>query len=471
MNKIFSHRIPTILAIILLVVAIGISVVLLGKGVFYVGKAAPDPKPQNVMITNISDSSFTVVFVTTQQAESVVSFSQASSNTIILDDRDKSTGTPQQYYSHHITVPNLLPNKNYNFTILSGGREYSPFKATTGGVITSSPPSQNPLFGAVLLADGNIGNDVVLTFKTVGGQLSSSVTDTKGTFVLPTNSLRTEALLDYVILSDTSQFEIDAFRADLKSKVTASFLAAQSLPTITLQQAYNFVQTPQEKTASVSSELTIPVLDSVQRTISVTTPQDNQNFIDDRPLFKGRAFPNAKVEIDIKNFLTTTIVADNGGNWSYRSDNRLSATEHELAIETADNLGKKTRITRKFSIFSSGSQVNQSATPSASPTIRPTIPPTATPTQTTTPTPTPTVTPTTELTITPTTPVDGSPTPTGSISTPSATLAPTTTIAPSGVPGTATPTQTPTGNMRSTIFLSVISFVFIAVGTILLFAL
>lgn len=471
MKKIFSHRIPTLLAIILLIVSIGVSVVLLGKGIFYVGKAAPDPKPQNVMITNISDSSFTVVFVTTQQVESVVSFSQATSSTVILDDRDKSTGTPQKYYSHHITVPNLLPNKNYDFTILSGGKEYSPFKATTGGVITNSPPSQNPLFGTVLLADGNTGNDVVLTFKTAGGQLNSSVTDDKGTFVLPTNSLRNESLMDYVILSDTSQFEINAFRADSKSTVTASFLAAQSLPTITLQQAYNFVQTPQEKAASVSSGLTIPVLDSIQKTISITTPQDNQTFIDDRPLFKGRAYPNAKVEISIKDFLSTTIVADNAGNWSYRSDNRLSATEHELAIETADNLGKKTRITRTFAVLSSGSQINQSATPSASPTLRPTIPPTATPTQTTTPTLTPTATPTTGLTITPTTPLDSSPTPTSSIATPSATISPTFTIVPSGGIPTATPTQTPSGSMNSTIFLSVISFIFIAAGTILLFAL
>lgn len=463
---------PTLFAIFLLVVAIAISVILLRSGIFYVGKAAPDPRPQNVAITNITDTSFTVTFLTTLQTESVISIMLDSAENIILDDRDKSTGVTGKYFSHHITIPNLSPNQKYDFVIISDGKDYSPFNATTGTIIVTPPPTQNPLFGTVLLPDGQTGIDVVVVAKTAGGQDISAVTDHTGSFVIPTNSLRTSAYNGYLLLTDDTEFSISAFRSDQKATVTSTFKTAQSLPTITLAQTYSFTTQPTEESASVSSELKIPELSPTQDRISIAQPTENQNFVDDRPLFRGKAYPNAQVEISIKNFVTTNIVANSSGTWSYRSDNRISTGTHELSIESSDINGKTTRITRNFAILPSGSQVIQSATPSASPSIRPTSIPTATPTQTITPTLTPTPTPTTIATTT-------SPTPSTS-ETPTSTPTPTTimptgatiTVSPttSGV-STPTPTQTPSGGVNSTIFLSVISLIFIVSGTILLFAL
>ncbi|MDO8270141.1 MAG: hypothetical protein Q7T54_05745, partial [Candidatus Levybacteria bacterium] len=165
----FNRRIPTVIALVILTVIVGISTLLIQSGVFYVGKAAPDTQPQNFAITNITDTSFTATFTTTGLVDAVLSINSASTgNSITLDDRDKKTGAQNKYYSHHITVPNLSVETTYIFKLIVGGKEYqgSNYTARTAKTITSAPPSQNPLFGRVLLPDGSTGTDSIVIAKT-----------------------------------------------------------------------------------------------------------------------------------------------------------------------------------------------------------------------------------------------------------------------------------------------------------------
>ncbi len=156
----FNRRIPTLFALLGLIVVIAISTVLIQSGVFYVGKAAQDGIPRNVFITNVTDTSFTVVFTTTALSEAVITMNEVQTgNSVTLDDRDKKSGAKNKYYSHHITIQNLKPTIKYSFKILSLGKEYtSPeYVATTGQPISLPPPAQNPLFGTVLLPEGGTG--------------------------------------------------------------------------------------------------------------------------------------------------------------------------------------------------------------------------------------------------------------------------------------------------------------------------
>ena len=471
----FNRRIPTVIALLILVAIIGISTYLIQKGIFYIGKAAPDTQPQNFSITNITDSSFTVIFTTSGPVDSVIAMSDAKTgSSIIFDDRDKQAGAHNKYYSHHITVPNLSPNTSYIFKLIVDGKDYlsSAYAVKTGSPITSSPPTQNPIFGKVLLPDGTTGTDAIVIAHTNTSQSISAITDSKGEFIIPTNSMRDVQGSSYVVLQNNSQITISVVRQLMKASVHATFLVAQNLPAITLQQQYVF--TPNnEQQSTQSSQLSVILPKASGKTVDITSPKQGESYVDLRPLFTGTSYPNSNVNLSIPGLVEEQIITNIDGTWSYRAINNLPQGKHTVTIITSDSSGTPTTITRTFNIFSQGSQITESATPSASsptPTRRPT----------TAPSPTPTV----KVTNTPTSP----PSPTLSQTTPSPTALPTIipTVSPTIIPtSTPTPTVLPTifstptklppianpGGTQNTIVLTTFSIILIVAGTSLLFIL
>jgi len=443
----FNKRVPTIFALLVLVGIIAVSTVLVQKGIFYIGKAAPENQPQNVLISNVTDTSFTVSFTTPGDVDSVLTMSDASvGKSLILDDRDKKNGGQEKYFSHLITVPNLKANTKYVFKLLVGAKEYSDpsYTAQTVSEIKEQPPSQNLIFGKILLPDGTPAGDSIVSAKTQDSQLISAITNGNGQFVIPTNSLRTSNFNQYLVLQESSQMVITAFRQTMKSTVDTTFSVAQNLPPITLQEQYSF--SPQEEeTSTEASKLSLAIPTSTGKAVDITNPKEGQTFTDQRPLFTGVAYPNSKVTIQLKNVLEKQIISSLTGAWSFRPDNSLPQGEYTLSASTNIN-GSVTRSTKNFTIFPLGSQVAESATPSATPIIKPTIIPTTVP-------------------VTPTTIISETPTPTVNI---------TATVIPTALPTTSStpkPTIANSGTTENTIALTSISVILITIGTVLLFAL
>jgi hypothetical protein len=448
----FNKRIPTTFALLVLIGVIAISTVLVQKGIFYIGKAAPENQPENVSISNVTDTSFTVSFTTPGSVDGVLTMSDVSvGNSLILDDRDKKNGGQGKYYSHLITAPNLKANSKYVFKLLVGAKVYSDlsYSATTASVIPEAPPPQNPIFGKVLLPDGTPARDSIVSAKTKDSQLISAITDEKGQFIIPTNSLRTSNFNQYFILQENSSMTITALRQTMKSTVDTTFSVAKNLPSITLQEQYSFShQTVETSTEASKLNLTLPT--SSGKTVDITNPKEGQTFIDQRPLLTGVAYPNSKVTIQLKNAFEKQVISSPLGTWSFRSDTPLSQGDHILTILTPDNTGAYIRISRNFTIFPLGSQVAQSATPSATPIIiQPTIIPTTVP-----------------ITPTPTTMVSEAPSPTVSIT---ETIVPT--VLPVAESSTPKPTLAKSGTIGNTIALTSVSVILIVAGAALLLAL
>lgn len=467
---IFSKRIPSLFVVITLLIVIIISMALIRSGIFYQGEAAPDSQPLNLTVTNITDTSFTIVFTTTALSEGVINIQNVQSNSIILDDRDKKNGASNKYYSHHITVPFLKEKTQYKFKLIVAGKEYSDpsYTVTTGGKIASSPPRQNPLFGKVLLPDSSPGSDTVILVSSPRSQLASAVTDTKGEFILPTNSLRDNTYDNYLILSQDESFKVDAFRQDMKAVATAPFSIAQNLPPITLLEQYTFKKAPQEE-ATRSSELAFFQQSITADLVTIDIPEPGESFIDQRPVFSGKSFPNSLVTITIDEQSPRNITAKGDGTWSYRPTNALSQGKHIVEISSIDESEEEIVRSANFSIFAQGSQVAQTATPSATPTLKPTATPTLRPSPTTTPTPTAIITVAPSLSpITPTLAISLTPTTTP---TPSPTITPQVpTKKPAQVP-TKLPPIAPPGSEDNTLLLTGASVLFILAGVFLLFTL
>lgn len=462
----FNRRIPTVAALLVLIGIIGVSTFLIQKGVFYIGKAAPDTQPQNLSITNITDTSFTVAFTTSTQSDAVLNTDDTKiGKSITLDDRDKKTGIQNKYYSHHITVPNLSPSTSYIFKLIVSGKEYTnpAYTVKTGNPITVSPPAQNPLFGKILLPDSSPASDSIVTAKTDTSELISAITDAKGEFILPTNSLRDTQNNQYVILSNETIFTIKVFRQLMNAKITSTFLLAQNLPALTLTQQYTFVaNTDQLSTASSQLNFSLPSTNG--KTVDIINPIQGKSYTDQRPLFNGTSYPNSNVELSIPGFAQEQIVTASDGSWNYQPTNNIPQGNHSIKILVVDPNNNPITVTKTFNIFPQGSQVVESATQSATPTIIPT----ATPTKTPSPTPTlivvsPTVLPSQIPTATPTSMP-------GSTSTPTPTLQPTALPTPIVNP-TNKPTISEPGGINNTVFLTGLSLFLIITGTVLLFAL
>lgn len=469
----FNKRIPTVLALGILIFIIGISTFLIQQGIFYVGKAAPDTQPQNFSITNVTSTSFTAVFTTSGLADAVLNINDAKiGNSITLDDRDKKTGVQNKYYSHHITVQNLSPLTTYLFKLIVGGKEYtnSLYSVKTGAQITGDPPKQNPIFGKILLPDGTPGTDSIVIARTDASGAISAITDTKGEFIIPTNSVRDLQSTQYFTLQNDTVFSISTFRQTMNANARATFSVAQNLPPITLLQQYVFTSN-NEQIATASSELNFSLPNSTGNSLSITVPTNNEAFTDLRPLFKGTSSPNSTVTISVKKLFNKEVLAGADGSWSFRIDTDFPPGRYTLSVASSDSNGVQNSASKTFAILPQGSQIlAQQLGPTTTPTPYPTATPTITPTPTNKPTPT-------QGSISPSPTLTTSPAPTIQITdTITPTVAPAETATPTIIPTVfVTPTNIPPiakpGGIENSVLLTGLSVFLIVAGTALLFAL
>lgn len=448
-----QRRIPTILAFILLAVGVVVTTFLVQQGVFIVSQATPDRTPQNVVVSNISPSSFTVSFTTSDPTLGGIRLVTDEREQVFLDDRSDN----QDRVSHYITVDGLESARDYQFSVISNQKDYysddeeSFYSVKTAPSITPSSSSPDTsLSGKVLFPDGRAEEGVVVVLQSDESQAISALTDEEGLFTFPLEEVRTTELSDYYFFSETDSLNLDFYLGDLHSYVRTFYTT--NLPTVTLSQDYNFTRDEDEVTATNSAEFVVPSPFQTFQGLSITSPQEGADLIDRQPLISGTAAPDTQViiELDPSN-VKSGIFSDGSGSWEYRTDFPLPQGENVATVTGIDENGLSRQLSVSFNVFPSGSQVTQVATPSATPTDTP-------------PTPTHTVAPTIAPTVTPT----PTPLPVGGEGD-EASATPTVNVTPTSAP-ISTITPTPPGGF-SGILLTFVSLAFIFTGATLLFLL
>lgn len=400
-NSIWNKRIPTLLGLIILTIGIAATSVLVQTGVITIQQAAPGETPENVRITNVTATSFTVSYTTQAKVLGSLAYGTTSDfGSVGFDDRDQKNTTAGEYSLHYITVKNLKPETLYFFAITSGKDTYlhndAPFQVTTAPQLTQEPPNQLPASGKVLLPDGTTPKEAIIYLSSDTSQTLSALVQDSGNYILPLNALRTLDLSQYHTLDPMQKLQELIVGPELKSNVVLLASQLNPVPVITLSQDYDFTAqtTP---LASPSAQTKFPSFTTTLSTKSkpqILTPKNDQGFTDDQPLFKGTAQPGEDVQITVhsEQVIKTTVTTDRNGNWTFRPDENLEPGEHTITIVTRSASGILQTIQKSFTVYAAGSQVSQSATPSATVTPRPT---TAIPTPTRIPTQIPTATPTT----------------------------------------------------------------------------
>ena len=260
-QSLWQKRIPTLLGLILLGVGLVTASYLANSGALFITRATPAYQPENIRLTNLSDTSFTVSYTTAEKALGTLSYSSGrEGNKVALDDRDQSNGNPRPYFTHHITVKNLEPQQNYTFTITSSDKTFfdennKPFRVTTLKPLAQIPPNQPPIIGKITVPDRGLVTDTLIFLVSDNTQILSVQPKEDGSFILPLNSLRESTLENYLTLKDDSLIKMLVTDGKLTSHIRLRASQINPVPLITLSQNYDFTINTQPLTQTpIASE-------------------------------------------------------------------------------------------------------------------------------------------------------------------------------------------------------------------------
>ncbi len=259
MRKTFwDKRIPTLLSILLIGISIVITSLLVKSNTVFVSRADVTQTPQNVKITNIADSGFTISFITEAESIALVNFgTDENLGQTSLDDKDQEEGI-RPLKVHNFTLHNLKPDTRYFFTITSGQNTFLnnniPYETTTAPTPQITQAPQTPIKGKIVLPDGSKPKEALVYVNIDKAQEISSLVKTDGTYLLPLNSLLLKDLSYPVTLDANDVIKMIITNGALKSNVWVWASQINPVPVITLSQDYDFTLKPIQA-SSKSSDL------------------------------------------------------------------------------------------------------------------------------------------------------------------------------------------------------------------------
>ena len=162
-----NKKLPAIIGILLLVVGVGAGIFLVQSDTGFIPRATPEFAPQSLVVTNISENSFSISWVTDQKAGGFLKYGVVVNklNTVENDDRDQLTGNTGSYNTHHITIKNLEPETTYYFKIASGGKNQfyndngQPYQVITAPVLGNISFIMSSVAGFIVKSTDSVLNN------------------------------------------------------------------------------------------------------------------------------------------------------------------------------------------------------------------------------------------------------------------------------------------------------------------------
>lgn len=403
MKSFWDRKIPTLVGLLIITIGILGTTYLVKGETFFQIRATSEQEPKNIKITNISDTSFTLTYTTDALVLGTLNYGEEPSllDSVVLDDRDQLSQSVSKYKAHSITAKNLDPDTAYYFSITSADKTYLnntiPYRVETGSKINKTPSSQVPMSGKVVMPDGENPSEGLVIVIIDGAQTLSTYLKSDGTYTLPLNNLRNQALDDYFTIDTTAEINATIYSQNLFSSVSVSAGEINPVPLITLSNTYDFSSiSPDSSPATPSTESggfptvgPVPKSDGNPKILSPSTPKEP---LDAQPTFEGTAEPYETVKITIHSDenIQTQIRANSNGKWTYTPPSDLSPGEHTITIVAKNKNGLLKTITQKFTVFAEESDTGTTLTPTFTPskTPTPTIIPTLAPKVSPSPTPT-----------------------------------------------------------------------------------
>lgn len=184
-------RIPTFLAIFLIVIALGLGFILYNQNKKFEELQFNNLQPKEITLSNISDNSITISWQTNDLSVGEVLWGEEQSlGQTQKDDRDSKKATSR--LTHFVTIKGLKPETLYFFKVKNNRFTY-PEKPNKFKTASSSPSSNNlnkPIIGKVLDPTLAPVDEALIQLKIPSLSLISSFVTTGGNFILPLSNLR-----------------------------------------------------------------------------------------------------------------------------------------------------------------------------------------------------------------------------------------------------------------------------------------
>ncbi|MBI2028066.1 MAG: fibronectin type III domain-containing protein [Candidatus Levybacteria bacterium] len=392
-----DKRIPTLLGISLVAFSVILMSFFIRDRTIFKSSAITTEDPQNITITNTSDTSFNISYTTEESITGTISFGKdINLGFTEIEDLDREKGTISPRIIHSTTLKNLTSNTKYYYVINSGQTTFlnnnAPFEVTTGPSISPST-TQTSISGRVILPNASIPTTTIAYLTILGAQTLSTLVNNDGSFIFQLDSLRSDDLSTPFSLDKDPNIKITFVNDFFISRVLSSYSKTNPLPTISLPNDFDFTLDNSFPTATASGGiggfrevLPSPALlkNAATHTPVILTPEKGETFSDPQPEFRGKSLPNEKVNITIhsSHAITAEITADSNGNWVFVPGESLTPGSHTFTIQTKDAFGAIKTITQSFIVYA---ETDPTPTPKSLESISVTITPTATPTPTPTP--------------------------------------------------------------------------------------
>lgn len=244
-KKLFQRQIPTLLGLGILVIGLVVGVLFIGDGLgVFAPRATPQTTPKNIRVSNVTDTGFTVSFLTDEATAGFVKYGteEGDLGSQSSDDRDQLSGSVGSHTLHHITVRGLQPSTTYFYTLGTGTQSEfdnngAPFKMSTAKR-AGAPAAAKTVYGTVTSSSGAPadGSVVYITVEGVGDM--SSLVKSSGSWAIPLSNARTADGSGYATIEDTTSLTINVQgpKASDKSQATVLVSEAQPVAAITLGQ-------------------------------------------------------------------------------------------------------------------------------------------------------------------------------------------------------------------------------------------
>ncbi len=396
-----NRKMPTFIGLLLAVLLVGSLAFAFQYFTATLSSAKGSVAPQNVTFANISDSMFTVSWVTSTPATGFVSVKGGSKNSIVYDERDISEKNLSKNFSHSVTITGLEPDTNYQVKIISGGETFagdvSPYTTHTGTIINATAGNLGPAYGKITDLSNQPVTDGLVYLSLENGQLLSALTTKTGTWLVPLNLARTANLTGYLPTQGRVTENIKIIYDGEQATAISDTLNDSPVPDMELGKNYDFrhvqakINELAQNPVAQNEKPAVLGVETSFKTVALAQPAESASLPTNLPLISGSGIPGKTVSIvlGITKVLSGSVQVSSDGTWQFTPPSALSAGLQSVTMTTVDTNNKPVAVTHTFTILKSGTQVLGDATPSA--TLAPTLSPTLTPVITATPSPTATL--------------------------------------------------------------------------------
>lgn len=378
--------IPTILGLLILVIGVISGVLLIDKSSTIFSRADSGSTPSQLKITNITESSFSISWITSQPTTGFIKY--GNNDNLMLsgkDDRDSLSGKSGNFLAHHVTIRGLKPATVYYFKIVSGGNVYDNngviFRADTAPTGKNPAPENDVAYGTVIDQNGVPAEGVIVYLSLPNAVTQSTLTKSSGSWVIPLNLSLSSDLSLYSNYDREISTEEIFVQGSLGGTATAITITKNDspIPAITLGGNFDFRNTSsglvgnQESTPPESQFSSPDNQGSFKETgsISIINPSPGESINTQKPEFigNGPVGETINIEINSSTLLKDQVTVNANGNWSWSPSANLTPGEHSITISLPD--GKS--VTRRFTVLAADSSDLPFFTASPSATLTPTL--------------------------------------------------------------------------------------------------